>query len=151
ARDLAGGEIYWAGAGTRKIGRADLDGANVETLIARSTDSPTGLALANPFASLSPNLATVTLPSKGIWRRFEVQATEPVLVVANPPGSSPRILLASREAVRECPAEEEATLERFDGQSVYLAACEPGEATVELRRAWDQAILRTYAFKVARD
>ena len=37
---------------------------------------------------------------------------------------------------------------RYDGQTVYLAACESGEATVELRRASDQAVLHTYSFKV---
>ena len=149
ALDLAGGKIYWADAGTRKIGRADLDGSNVETLFTRSTDSPTGLALANPFASLSPNPASVALHRSGTWRRFEVQATEPVLVVANPTGSPPRILIApSGEDAGPCPAQAEASLTRYHGQSVYLAACEPGEARVELRRVSDQAVLRTYALRI---
>ena len=148
ALDLAGGRIYWADAGTRKIGRADLDGSNVETLLTRSTDRPTGLALANPLASLSPNLASVSLHRSGTWRRFEVQATEPVLVVANPIGSPPRVLIAPSEGeVGQCPAQAEASLTRHHGQSVYLAACEPGEAKVELRRVSDQAVLRTYAVR----
>ncbi|MCY3738710.1 MAG: DUF5050 domain-containing protein [Gemmatimonadaceae bacterium] len=154
ALDLASGKIYWADAGTRKIGRADLDGSNVETLLTRSTGSPTGLALANPFASLTPNPASVALHRSGTWRRFEVQATEPVVVVANPTGSPPRILIApSGEDAGPCPAQAEASLTRYHGQSVYLAACEPGEARVELRRVsdWvsDQAVLRTYTFRIS--
>ena len=149
ALDLAGGKIYWADAGTRKIQRSDLDGSNVETLLTRSSDIPTGLALADPFADLSPNLASVALPRSGTWRRFEVQASEPVLVVANPTGSPPRILIApSGEDAGPCPAQAEASLTRYHGQSVYLAACEPGEARVELRRVSDQAVLRTYALRV---
>ena len=149
ALDLAGGKIYWTDAGTRKIGRADLDGSNIETLLTRSTDRPTGLALANAVASLSPNLASVALHRSGTWRRFEVQATEQVIVVANPTGSLPRILIAPSEGeTGTCPAQVEASLTRYDGQSVYLAACEPGEAAVELRRVSDQAVLRTYVLRI---
>ena len=149
ALDLAAGKIYWADAGTRKIGRADLDGSNVETLLTRSTDSPIGLALADPYASLSPNLASVALHRSGTWRRFEVQASEPVLVVANPTGSPPRVLMAlSGGDAGQCPAQAEASLTRYHGQSVYLAACEPGEAALELRRLSDQAVLRTYTLRI---
>ena len=149
ALDLAGGKIYWTDSGTRKIQRSDLDGSNVETLVTRSSDSPTGLSLASPIASLSPSPSAVSLPRLGTWRRLEVQATEPVLVVANPTGTPTRILVAeSPGATSECPAQAEATLTRYHGQSVFLAACEPGEATVELRRASDQAVLRTYAVRI---
>ncbi len=149
ALDVAGGKIYWTDAGTRKIARADLDGSNVETLITRSTDSPTGLALADPFASLSPNPSAVALPRPGTWRPFEVQATEPVLVVANPTGTPARILVAqSGGATSDCPAMGEAVLTRYHGQSVYLAACEAGQATVELRSVSDQAVLQTYVLRI---
>ncbi len=149
ALDLAAGKIYWADAGTRQIQRSDLDGSNVETLVARSSDRPTGLALANPFASLSPDPSAVDLPRLGTWRRFEVQATEPVFVVANPAGSPARILVAqSGGAAGDCPAQGEAALTRYHGQSVHLAGCEPGEARVELRRVSDQAVLRTYALRI---
>ena len=150
ALDVAGGRVYWTDSGTGKIQRAGLDGSNAETLLTRSTDSPTGLALANPFASLSPNLASVTLPARGTWRRFEVQATEPVLVVANPTGTSARILVAQTQAAAlECPAQGESSITRHGGQAVYLAACETGEGRLELRRASDQAVLRTYAVQVS--
>ena len=125
--DISAGKIYWTDSGTRKIQRANLDGSNVEDLITRPSDTPTGLALANPVAYLSPSPTAVALPRAGTWRRFEVQASEPVLVVANPTASPARILVAqSREAVSECPAEAEYSITRYDGQDVYLAACEPG-------------------------
>ena len=149
ALDVAGGKIYWTDSGTDRIQRADLDGSNVETLVNRPSDSPTGLALANPVASLSPNPSAVALPSRGTWRRFEVQATEPVIVVANPTGTPARILVGQTQgAVSECPAQPEASITRYNGQDLYLSACEPGQATVELRRASDQGVLRIYAFKI---
>ena len=149
ALDLAGGKIYWADSGTGKIRRSDFDGSNVETLVTRPSDSPTGLSLASPIAFLSPSPSAVALPRLGTWRRFEVQATEPVLVVANPTGTPTRILVAeSRRATSECPAAVEASITRYHGQSVFLAACEPGEAAVELRRFSDQAVLRTYAVRI---
>ena len=151
ALDLAGGKIYWTDAGTRKIGRADLDGSNIETLLTHPTDSlPTGLALANAVASLSPHPSFIVLPRGGTWRRFEVQATEPVIVVANPTGSPARILVSgTRSAAGECPGQPEATVSRHGGQAVYLAACETGEGRLELRRASDQAVLRTYTVQVS--
>ena len=149
ALDVAEGKIYWADSGTGKVQRANLDGSQVEDLVTRPSDSPTGLALANAVASLSPNPSAVALPRRGTWRRFEVQVSEPVLVVANPTGSPARILVAqSREDVSECPATAEASITRYDGQSVYLAACEPGQAKVELRRTSNQGVLRTYTFRV---
>ncbi len=150
ALDVAGGKIYWADSGTGKVQRANLDGSEVEDLVSRSGETPASLALASPIASLSPNLAAVTLHRSGTWRRFEVQSTEPVLVVANPTGTPARVLVAtSGGATSDCPAQPEDTVTRYDGQDVYLAACEPGEATVELRRASDQALLRTYTFRVS--
>ena len=151
ALDLAGGKIYWTDAGTRKIGKADLDGSNIETLLTHPTDSlPTGLALANAVASLSPHPSFIVLPRGGTWRRFEVQATEPVIVVANPTGSPARILVSGTiSAAGECPGQPEATVSRHGGQAVYLAACETGEGRLELRRASDNAVLRTYTVQVS--
>ena len=149
ALDVAGGKVYWADTGTGKVQRANLDGSDVEDLVSRSGETPASLALASPIASLSPNLAAVTLHRSGTWRRFEIRSTEPVLVVANPTGTPARVLVAtSGGATSDCPAQPEDTVTRYDGQVVYLAACEPGPATVELRRAADEAVLRTYAFGI---
>ena len=147
AVDATAGKIYWADSGTGKIQRANLDGSGVEDLVS-PTQAPAGLALANPAASLSPNPLAVSLSRRGTWRRFEVQASEPVLVVANPTGTEARILVAQGEATSECPATAEASVTRYHGQPVYLAACEAGQATVELRRVSDQTVLRTYAVRV---
>ena len=150
AVDAAAGKIYWADSGTGKIQRASLDGSGVEDLVTRPAESPAGLALATSVASLSPNLASVTLPRVGTWRRFEVQASEPVLVVANPTGTEARVLVArSGAAAGQCPAQAETSISRHAGQAVYLAGCRTGEGTVELRRASDQAVLRTYTVKVS--
>ena len=149
ALDVASGKVYWADSGTGKVQRANLDGSEVEDLVSRSGETPASLALASPVASLSPNLAAVTLHRSGTWRRFEIQSTEPVVVVANPTGTPARVLVStSSTAASDCPAQPEAGITRYDGQVVYLAACEPGPATVELRRAADHAVLRIYTFGI---
>ena len=149
ALDVAGGKIYWADAGIGKVHRANLDGSEGEEVVTGPLHNPTGLALANPVASLSPNLTSVALSRNGTWRRFVVQATEPVLVVANPTGTPARILVArTLGETGRCPAPAEAAITRYHGQSVYLAACEPGPATVELRRVSDHAVLRIYAVRI---
>ena len=150
ALDAAGGKIYWGDAGTREIQRADLDGSNLETLVTRPSDAPLGLALADAVAFLSPNPSFIVLPRRGTWLRFEVRSTEPVVVVANPTGTPARILVSTTpSATGECPGQPEASVSRHGGQAVYLAACETGEGRLELRRASDRAVLRTYAVQVS--
>ena len=150
ALEAAAGKIYWTDSGTGKIQRANLDGSQVEDLLSASESSaPLGLALASPVAALSPNPET-TFPRDGFMRRFTVLASEPVVVVANPAGTPSRMLVAeSSGAFNECPAQREDSLRRRHGQTVYLGGCTPGQATVELRRASDQAVLKTYAVRVS--
>ncbi len=149
ALDSAGGKIYWTDSGTNKIQRANLDGSNVEDLLSGEAGTPLGLAVISPVASLSPNSSAVTFSRDGSWRSFTVQASEPIIVVANPSGIPARMLATeSSGSFRECPAQGEESITRYHGQDVYLAACATGEATVELRRAADQAVLRTYTFRI---
>ena len=149
ALDSAGGKIYWTDSGTNKVQRANLDGSNVEDLLSGEAGTPLGLAVISPVASLSPNPSAVTFSRDGSWRSFTVQASEPVIVVANPSGTPARMLATeSSGSFRECPAQGEESITRYHGQAVYLAGCETGEATVELRRAADQAVLRTYTFRI---
>ena len=101
-----------------------------------------------PAASLSPDPSTVTFSDDGAWHRFTVEAGEPVTVVANPEGTTPRLEITSF-SVRSnfCPAEAGDDVSRRDGQAVYLAGCATGPATVELRRS-DGTVLNTYTFEV---
>ena len=93
--DVAGGKIYWADWSTGKIQRASLDGSNVEDLVTTEPNGPYGLALGISgileTATLLPDPSTVVFENDGRWRAFEVQAGEPVVVVANPSGSTPRV------------------------------------------------------------
>lgn len=45
ALDLAGGKMYWADLGTDSLYRADLDGSNLEGIIASEFGTPVGVAL----------------------------------------------------------------------------------------------------------
>jgi sugar lactone lactonase YvrE len=45
ALDVAGGKVYWTEFSSRKIRRADLDGAGVEDLVAAGLSYPSGIAL----------------------------------------------------------------------------------------------------------
>ena len=150
ALDGIAGKMYWADEGTDKIQRANLDGTDVEDLVTTGLMSPIALALDTPVAWLSPNPSTVDLGNDGAWHSFTVHASEPVVVVANPRGTTPRVEIAqSSGGSNHCPAEAEDSIARQDSQAVYLAGCASGPGTVEVRRASDQTVLRTYTFTVA--
>ena len=150
ALDAGAGKIYWADSGSKKIQRADLDGTDVEDLLTGVSSPPLGLALDSPVASLTPDPSSMAFSRDGTKHRFTVQASEPIEVVANPAGTAARMLVTeSSGSFNECPGESEDRMTRRHGQTVYLAGCEPGQATVELRRASDQEVLRSYTFKVS--
>ena len=99
--------------------------------------------------SLSPDPSTVTFADDGAWHRFTVAAGEPVTVVANPQGTTPRLEITTRSGRGNyCPAEADDDQSRQDGQTIYLSGCSSGQATVELRRESDGTVLRTYTFEV---
>ena len=100
-----------------------------------------------PAASLSPDPSTVSFADDGAWHRFTVQAREPVEVVANPEGTPPRLEITTLGRGNFCPAEADDDLSRQDGQTLYLSGCTSGQATVELRRASDGTVLRTYTIE----
>ncbi len=102
-----------------------------------------------PAASLAPDPATVAFLDDGSWHRFTVEAGEPVTVVVNPAGTTPRLEITTRSGRGNyCPAEADDDASREDGQSLYLSGCSTGEATVELRRESDGTVLNTYTFAV---
>ena len=150
ALDLTEGKIYWTDSGTQKIQRANLDGSNVQDLLSTAGGAAVGLAVVSPFASLSPSPLAVPFSRDGSWRTFTLLASELVIVAVNPSGTTARMLVAqSSESSKGCPGQTEESITRYPGQNVYLAGCETGEATVELRRASNQAVLRTYTFRVS--
>ena len=104
---------------------------------------------AGPAASLSPDPSTVAFIDDGSWHRFTVQAGEPVSVVANPEGTPRRLEITTRSGRGNyCPAAADDDVSRQAGQTLYLAGCTSGQATVELRRESDGTVLRTYTFEV---
>ena len=162
ALDVAGGKMYWADAGTDKVQRANLNGSGVEDLLTSAdglvdpsgmalgfgTDSQSGAGPAQATASLSPLPSTVSFLDDGAWHRFTVQASVPVVVVANPGGTTPRVEINNLSNTNYCPPEANDDLTRQDGQTLVLAGCSPGTGTVELRRASDQTVLQTYTFTI---
>ena len=156
ALDLAAGKMYWADSDSDKIQRANLDGSNVEDLVTGQSVAY-GLALEISAAggqgpgatTLLPDPSTVVFENDGKWREFTVQAGEPIVVVANPSVSTPRVESTDTgSASNLCPAESEDEVARQDGEAIYLAGCSAGRATVQLRRASDQTLLRTYSFTI---
>ena len=157
ALDLAAGKMYWTDHGRGRIQRANLDGSNVEDLVTTGLSGPSGLALdlpslgqpSPPTATLSPDPSTVDFLNDGTWHAYTVQASEPVIVVANPTGTTPRVeSTGTGGADNQCPAESQDRTTREDGQAIYLAGCSAGQAKVELRRASDQTLLRTYTLTI---
>ena len=153
--DVAAGKMYWADWSTGKVQRANLTGSNVEDLVATGPSGPYGLALdistaggqAARTATLVPDPSTVVFENDGRWRAFTVRADASVVVAANP--DTPRVEITGIGASsNQCPAESEEEVERHDGEAVHLAGCAAGQATVRLRRASDQTLLRTYTFTI---
>ncbi|MCY3738772.1 MAG: T9SS type A sorting domain-containing protein [Gemmatimonadaceae bacterium] len=134
-------------------GRVDLADA---WLIAAYLNDPSDPSLPagigeplGPAAALSPDPSTVTFAADGAWHRFTVQAGEPLSVVVNPEGTTPRLeITTSSGRSNFCPAEVGDDVSRQDGQTLYLAGCATGPATVELRRRSDGTVLNTYTFEV---
>ena len=145
--------------GDISLGDVDADGQVDLTdawLIAAYLNDPSDLSLpagigepVGPAASLSPDPSTVTFADDGAWHRLTVQAGEPVSVVVNPEGAAPRLEITTRSGRGNfCPGEADDDVSRRDGQTVYLAGCTSGQATVQLRRQSDGAVLRTYNVEV---
>ena len=147
AVDRGNGEtIYLAACGA---------GAGVVTLVRAADDTPIRsytLPIVNvggSSASLSPDPATVPFGNDGVWRPFTVASTDPVRVVANPPGTLRRVEIWARpDAGNFCPPEQDDTFLMNDGQTVYLAGCVPGAGTAHLVRDVDGEVLRTYALPI---
>ncbi len=101
-------------------------------------------------AALSPNPSSVTFYADGaVWHRFTVNANETVKVVANPTGTARRVEINRTNPERTyCPAEQNDDKTRSNGQYIYLAGCAAGTGTVELRRASDDSVIRTYSFTI---
>ena len=136
-------------------GQTDLtDAYHIATYTVDPSDPtlPAGIgeALVQGTASLSPLPSTVSFQDDGAWHRFTVQAGEPIVVVANPTGTTPRVEINNLSNTNYCPAEANDDLTRQDGQDLVLAGCSPGTGTVELRRASDQTVLQTYTFTIQR-
>ena len=130
-------------------------GAGVVTLVRAADDTPIRsytLPIVNvggSSASLSPDPATVPFGNDGVWRPFTVASTDPVRVVANPPGTLRRVEIWARpDAGNFCPPEQDDTFLMNDGQTVYLAGCVPGAGTAHLVRDVDGEVLRTYALPI---
>ena len=141
-----GEAIYLAGC---------VAGTGIVTLFRAADDTPIRsytLPIVNAggsSASLSPDPATVPFGNNGVWRPFTVASTDPVRVVANPPGTLRRVeIWAWPDAGNFCPPEQDDTFLMNDGQTVYLAGCVPGAGTVHLVRDVDGAVLRTYALPI---
>ena len=151
--------IVMPNGGDISLGDVNQDGTTDFTdawLIARYSLDPSdpllppgiGEPLAPP-AALSPDPSTVEFGNDGAWHAFTVQAGEPVAVVANPGEGAPLMEISARSTrFSFCPAEAGDAVSTEDGSSIYLSGCEAGTGTVELRRAEDQSVLRTYTIEI---
>ena len=147
AVDRGDGDVVWlaacgAGAGIVTLVRA-ADGVPI-----RSYTLPIVNA-GGSSASLNPEPAAVPFANDGVWQPFTVATTDPLRVVANPPGTLRRVELYNRPPEGNfCPAEQDDAYFLNDGWPIYLAGCVPGEGTLQLVRDVDGAVLRTYTLPV---
>ena len=116
------------------------------------TPVPTSVPTQPPSAtaSLSPDPSTVNFRAiRNQWHRFTVQSSAQVKVIANPTGSRRNVEINTSDPGKtHCAPEWSDTKTRSNGQYIYLEGCVSGTGTVELRRASDNALLRTYTFTI---
>ena len=116
------------------------------------TPVPTSVPTQPPSAtaSLSPDPSTVNFRAiRNQWHRFTVQSSAQVKVIANPTGSRRNVEINTSDPGKtHCAPEWSDTKTRSNGQYIYLEGCVSGTGTVELRRASDNALLRTYTFSI---
>ena len=123
------------------------------TPTATTTSTPTATATTTQGsgASLSPDPSTVYFRNVATeWHEFTVSSSENINVVANPGSGTPRLVLWPYDPqVDFCSfIRNEESSGRRSGQSIYIAACSTGTATVELRRPSDDTVLNTYTITV---
>ena len=137
------------GTGTVQLLRASAGNQVARTYsITIRNATPTPTRTPRPSASLSPDPSTVNFQPNGQWRRFTVNSSESVKVVANPPSRGMNVEIATHSASNYCPPERNDTYTRSNGQSVYLAGCVAGTGVVELRRVVGNRLIRTYRFTI---
>ncbi len=85
-----------------------------------------------------------TMVADGSWNRFRVTSGDDVKVVANPTSPARLEISTSSRSGNLCGGEVGDTRNRSDGESIYLAGCAAGAGTIELRRAADNSLVRTY-------
>ena len=116
------------------------------------TPVPTSVPTQPPSAtaSLSPDPSTVNFRAiRNQWHRFTVQSSAQVKVIANPTGSRRNVEINTSDPGKtHCAPEWSDTKTRSNGQYIYLEGCVSGTGTVELRRASNNALLRTYTFTI---
>lgn len=108
--------------------------------------TPTPTPTPRPAASLLPPPSNVAFQPNGQWHRFTVISSASVKVIANPGTTPRRIEMTTAHTGSLCPAEQNDTQTRRNGQSIYLAFCTAGVGTVELRRSSNNALIQTYRF-----
>ena len=114
------------------------------TLTIRTPSAPTWTA------SLSPNPSSATIRSDGAWHRFTVSSGGDVKVVVNPTGTPARLEITNSAGTGNiCPPESNDPATVSHGGYVYLSGCSAGAATVELRRASNNSLIRTYNMTVS--
>ena len=113
-----------------------------------NTPTPVPTQPPSSTASLSPDPSTVNFRPDGRWRRFTVRSSGSIRVYVNP-GSTPlNVEVNTSSSGNHCGngAERESKV-RSNGQSVYLAGCNAGTATVQLQTS-SGTVIRTYTFSI---
>ncbi len=108
------------------------------------TPTPAPTSTPTPSAWLEPDPDTVNFRTDGLWRAFTVRSNVPVKVVVNT--SNQNLRLGERSG-GICPGDAlNRSIQRSNGQMVYLLSCLTGTGTVELRHG--TTVLKTYSFTI---
>lgn len=142
----ANGTLHLAGCvvGTGKVEIRDaVNDALIETYNIE-------VAEANPTWDATLDPVPGTMQPDGSWNTFEVDAGGDVKVVVNPSGTARLGITTSSTASNPCSSiDNDDSVDRSDGNNVYIAGCVSGTGTIEIRRKVNDSLVRTYTMTVA--
>ena len=135
-----------AGAGVVEIRRLS------DNSLIRTYDVTVRAPVTNPTwdASISPSPTATDFLNDGSWHTFTISSGGDVRVAIGSSSTSRAKVTTNASAGNLCSTSGNSSVTASDGDTVYIAGCQAGFATVEIRRDVDNSFVRSYSISVRR-
>ena len=135
-----------AGAGVVEIRRLS------DNSLIRTYDVTVRAPVTNPTwdASISPSPTATDFLNDGSWHTFTISSGGDVRVAIGSSSTSRAKVTTNANAGNLCSTSRNSSVTASDGDTFYLAGCQAGFATVEIRRDVDNSFVGSYSISVRR-